>query len=207
MKNVAVFFHPFKQFNQLSINKWEASHFLIRYRIYHDGSYITTHTGKQRRHLGVSPNSPHFIAMAEALADPCFDRFDSPHITISLISMHNAVHQRIQRHLLGHSEPSSSGDSSYNKIAASALQFVDRSRTVSLCADKGSSLRRNLPNGDVFNKEPGIVADEKVKASIAADIEFCCNRAVDRHREHLLRIAEFNKEPDTYMGNDYGLPF
>jgi hypothetical protein len=209
MKNVAVFSHPFKKYAQVDKDKWEATHFLVWYRIYHDGQYVTTSIGKPRRHLGISPNSPHFMAIAEALADPCFDRFDSPHITISIISLHKPIHQRIQGYLLGQPDPKTSIDQSYQRMVKSCCQLIDKKRTVSMCADKGSSLRRVLPSGDVFDHAQTIVSNQTVGASTAREIEFCCNRAIDRHREHLLRLNDLfrDDESDTDPGNDTDLPF
>lgn len=202
MKNVAVFFHPFKKFQQTSAKEWEATHFLIWYRIYHDGRFITTSAGKPRRHLGVTPNAPHFIALAEALADPCFDRFDNPMQTICLIPLHKTVHLRLQSHLLGMPEPKVENEG-YGSIVKSALRFVDRKRTVSMCAEKDSSLRKALPKGDVFERESGVSGTHKVDAALAAEIEYCCNRAVDRHREHLLRLSK--PDDDDLLFDD--LPF
>jgi hypothetical protein len=207
MKNVAVFFHPFKKYEQVAERKWVASHFINWYRIYHDGKFIVTHIGRPRRHLGISPNSPHYLAMAEALRDPCFDRFDNPLNTICLMSMHKPVHLRIQSYLLGNQETINPNDESFQKIAKTGLGMIDRNRTVPLCAEKGSLLRQLLPNGDVFENASTVVSDQIANASVAANIEFCCNRAIDRHREHLMRLNNLFSEEQSLEEDCDDLPF
>lgn len=192
MRYVAVFFHPFKKFEKISKDKWKATHFRCWYKIYSGGVFIADHLGKIRSHTGISPNTPHFIAMAEALCDPCFDRFDDSHTTICLVPNHDSIHLRLQSHLLGRALEADPVDG-YGKTAKSALALIDRKRTVSMHAEKGSKLRSLLPNRNtIFDYEPWIKSDQGAFKWQAALIDDCCARATDRHRDHLLRVSKLS---------------
>lgn len=187
MRTVAVFFHPFKKYEKISDNKFKVTHFRIWYTIHCEGVFVASYLGNPRSHTGITPNSTHFIAMAEALCDPCLDRFDDAHTSICLVNNHTPIHQRLQRYLLN--GPESLTDDEYGKTVNIALRFIDRKRTASMHAEPGSKIRAIWPFAKtIFEQDSWVKSNEDAPRWKSHMIDTFCTKAVNRHREHLLRL-------------------
>jgi len=195
VRYVAVFCHAFKSYPNYA-------NFRIGYKILdpHAGVFLSVCRGPVRSMAGVSPNTPHCLAVMAALKDPCLDKLKHG-TTILLFNVHRLIHQRIDKHLEGKRVHTSSPFSSFEKSVKSMCDLISPANTISAWLNSNEEhnpLAHILKNLNTFrNPEAMLQENVYVHSHVINSLNGVSHELATQAYERITRSKNlFN--PDDY---------